>query len=45
MTDRMKSFALMTALAVASATAFWLLRDHWAMRLGLRLTCSFSPVR
>jgi peptidoglycan/LPS O-acetylase OafA/YrhL len=29
MTNRLRSFATMTAVAVASAAAFWLLRDHW----------------
>jgi peptidoglycan/LPS O-acetylase OafA/YrhL len=29
MTDRLRSFAAMTVVAVASAAAFWLLRDHW----------------
>ena len=34
MTDHLKSFALMTVLAVASAAAFWLLREHWPHALG-----------
>jgi len=29
MTGRLKSSATMTAAAVASAAAFWLLREHW----------------
>ena len=29
MTPRLKSFATMTLVAVASAAAFWLLREHW----------------
>ena len=35
MTDRLKSFALMTALAIVAAATFWLLRDHWGHALGL----------
>ena len=34
MTDRLKSFSLMLLLAIASAAAFWLLRDHWGHALG-----------
>ena len=29
MTDRFKAFARMTLVAVGSAAAFWLVRDHW----------------
>ena len=29
MTSRLRSFATMTVVAVVSAGAFWLLRDHW----------------
>ena len=29
MTDRLRTFATMTVVAVASALAFWLLREHW----------------
>jgi len=29
MSARLKSFATMTVVAVASAGAFWLLREHW----------------
>lgn len=34
MTSRTKGFALMMLVALASATAFWLLRDHWGHALG-----------
>ena len=34
MRRRLKSFVLMTSVAVASAAAFWLLRDHWGHALG-----------
>lgn len=34
MSRRLKSFVLMTVVAVASAAAFWLLRDHWGHALG-----------
>jgi len=34
MTDRTRSFAQMSLLALASAAAFWLLRDHWRHALG-----------
>lgn len=34
MSDRLKGFAWMTALAVASAATFWWLRDHWGHALG-----------
>jgi hypothetical protein len=33
--DKFKSFAWMTALALASAALFWLLRDHWGHALGI----------
>jgi hypothetical protein len=29
MTDRLRTFATMTVVAVASAAVFWLLREHW----------------
>ena len=29
MTDHLRTFATMTVVAVASAVAFWLLREHW----------------
>jgi hypothetical protein len=34
MSARLKSFGLMSLVAVAAATAFWLLRDHWGHALG-----------
>jgi hypothetical protein len=33
--DRLKGFAKMTAVAVASAAAFWLLREHWGHVFGV----------
>jgi hypothetical protein len=34
MSARLRSFALMTLVAVAAAAGFWLLRDHWGHALG-----------
>lgn len=34
MSARLRSFALMTLVAVAAGAAFWLLRDHWGHALG-----------
>jgi hypothetical protein len=40
MTDRYRSFVQMTLLALASAAAFWLLREHWRHLLGF---LGFAP--
>ena len=34
MSARLRSFGLMTLVAVAAAAAFWLLRYHWGHALG-----------
>ena len=35
MIQRYKSFALMALVGLASAAAFWVLRDHWGHVLGV----------
>lgn len=35
MSGRSRGFFMMTAVAVASAGLFWLLREHWGHVLGL----------
>ena len=35
MSERSRGLLLMTAVAVASAGLFWLLREHWNHALGL----------
>ena len=35
MNERVRGFLMMGAVAVASASLFWLLREHWNHALGL----------
>jgi len=35
MSARLRGFMLMTAVAVASAGLFWLLREHWRHTFGI----------
>ena len=41
MTDRLRTFATMMVVAVASGAAFWLLREHWQHASGYLIYLSY----